>query len=81
MKDLASGKHPFCKELAAAKRPMVIVGSTALQRSDADAIHAAVSGIANSLSKSDEADWKTLNVLQRVRSSHMKLHDCRYPVY
>ena len=66
LQDIASGKHPFCKELAAAKSPMVIVGSVALQRSDADAIHTAVTTIANSLSKPENKEWRTLNVLQRV---------------
>ena len=66
LQDLASGKHPFSKELASAKSPMVIVGSGALQRPDADALHSAVTSIANSVSKPDNKDWRTLNVLQRV---------------
>ena len=71
LQDLASGKHPFCKQLAAAKRPMVIVGSVALQRPDADAIHTAVSSIANSLSRPEDKEWRTLNVLQRVSRVHV----------
>ena len=66
LQDIASGKHPFSKELASAKSPMVIVGSGALQRPDADALHSAVTSIANSVSKPDNKDWRTLNVLQRV---------------
>ena len=66
LQDIASGKHPFSKELASAKNPMVIVGSGALQRPDADALHSAVISIANSVSKPDSKDWRTLNVLQRV---------------
>ena len=45
---------------------MVIVGSGALQRPDADAIHTAVTSIANSLNKPDNKEWRILNVLQRV---------------
>ena len=45
---------------------MVIVGSEILQRGDADTIHAAVTSIANSVAKSEAAEWKTLNVLHRV---------------
>ena len=45
---------------------MVIVGSGALQRPDADALHSTVTSIANSVSKPGNKDWRTLNVLQRV---------------
>lgn len=36
--DIASGKHEFSKRWLAAKKPMLILGSTAMQRDDADAI-------------------------------------------
>ncbi|NXS79021.1 NDUS1 oxidoreductase, partial [Erpornis zantholeuca] len=70
LKDIASGKHAFCKVLDHAKKPMVVVGSTALQRSDGAAIHAAVSTIAqNARAKSGAgADWKVMNILHRVAS-------------
>lgn len=50
-----------------AKKPMVVVGSAALQRDDGAAIHAAVSTIAqNARAKSGAgADWKVLNILHR----------------
>lgn len=50
-----------------AKKPMVVVGSAALQRSDGAAIHAAVSTIAqNARAKSGAgADWKVMNILHR----------------
>lgn len=35
LKQLADGSHPFCKKLNKALRPMVVVGSTSLQRKDA----------------------------------------------
>ncbi|NWI81064.1 NDUS1 oxidoreductase, partial [Dryoscopus gambensis] len=70
LQDIASGKHAFYKVLDHAKKPMVVVGSTALQRSDGAAIHAAVSTIAqNARAKSGAgADWKVMNILHRVAS-------------
>ncbi|KAM4777100.1 NADH-ubiquinone oxidoreductase 75 kDa subunit, mitochondrial isoform 1-T2 [Cyanocitta cristata] len=70
LQDIASGKHAFSKVLDHAKKPMVVVGSAALQRSDGAAIHAAVSTIAqNARAKSGAgADWKVMNILHRVAS-------------
>ncbi|NXP61275.1 NDUS1 oxidoreductase, partial [Chloropsis cyanopogon] len=72
LQDIASGKHAFSKVLDHAKKPMVVVGSAALQRGDGAAIHAAVSTIAqNARAKSAAAagaDWKVLNILHRVAS-------------
>ncbi|XP_041329373.1 NADH-ubiquinone oxidoreductase 75 kDa subunit, mitochondrial isoform X1 [Pyrgilauda ruficollis] len=70
LQDIASGKHPFSKVLDNAKKPMVVVGSAALQRGDGAAIHAAVSTIAQNVrAKSGAAaDWKVLNILHRVAS-------------
>ncbi|NXC63667.1 NDUS1 oxidoreductase, partial [Aleadryas rufinucha] len=70
LQDIASGKHAFCKVLDHAKKPMVVVGSAALQRSDGAAIHAAVSTIAqNARAKSGAGpDWKVMNILHRVAS-------------
>ncbi|XP_062389869.1 NADH-ubiquinone oxidoreductase 75 kDa subunit, mitochondrial-like isoform X1 [Sardina pilchardus] len=70
LQDIASGKHPFSKVLAQAKRPVVVVGSAALQREDGAALHAAVSTIALNarVSSGVEENWKVLNVLHRVAS-------------
>ncbi|NWZ77715.1 NADH-ubiquinone oxidoreductase 75 kDa subunit, mitochondrial [Poecile atricapillus] len=70
LQDIASGKHAFCKVLDHAKKPMVVVGSAALQRGDGAAIHAAVSTIAqNARTKSSAGDdWKVMNILHRVAS-------------
>lgn len=75
LQEIASGRHPFCKELASAQKPLVVVGSTVLQRPDAPAIYAAVSTIANEVAaaaagpgSSASPDWKVLNTLQRVAS-------------
>ncbi|XP_073397982.1 NADH-ubiquinone oxidoreductase 75 kDa subunit, mitochondrial [Dendrobates tinctorius] len=70
IKDIASGKHLFNKVLNQAKKPMIVVGSSALQRKDGAAIHAAVSTLAlNARSSSGFSEnWKVLNILQRVAS-------------
>ncbi|NWV83347.1 NDUS1 oxidoreductase, partial [Dasyornis broadbenti] len=70
LQDIAAGKHAFSKVLDQAKKPMVVVGSAALQRSDGAAIHAAVSTIAqNARAKSGAGpDWKVMNILHRVAS-------------
>ncbi|XP_056392418.1 NADH-ubiquinone oxidoreductase 75 kDa subunit, mitochondrial [Hyla sarda] len=70
IKDIASGKHPFSKVLSQAKKPMVVVGSSALQRKDGAAIHAAVSTLAQNARSSSGVpeNWKVLNILHRVAS-------------
>uniref|UniRef100_A0A3Q1K821 NADH-ubiquinone oxidoreductase 75 kDa subunit, mitochondrial n=1 Tax=Anabas testudineus TaxID=64144 RepID=A0A3Q1K821_ANATE len=70
LKELANGTHPFCQVLSAAKRPVVIVGSSALQRQDGAAILSTVSTIAQNARTSSgvEEGWKVLNVLHRVAS-------------
>ncbi|KAM4698502.1 NADH-ubiquinone oxidoreductase 75 kDa subunit, mitochondrial [Rhinophrynus dorsalis] len=70
LKEIASGKHPFSKTLAQAKKPMVVVGSGALQRKDGAAIHAAISAIAQNARTSSGVpeEWKVLNILHRVAS-------------
>jgi NADH dehydrogenase (ubiquinone) Fe-S protein 1 len=70
LQKLADGSHPFCKVLAGAKKPVIVVGSSALQRSDGAAIHAAVSTLAQNVRVQCGCgdDWRVLNVLQRVAS-------------
>jgi len=70
LKQLAAGSHPFCKTLAAAKNPVVIVGSEALQREDGGAVISLVQQIADNAKRQSGADpdWKVLNVLHRVAS-------------
>lgn len=54
--------------LSAAKRPVVVVGSGALQRADGAAILSTVSTIAQNARASSgvEEGWKVLNVLHRL---------------
>lgn len=70
LKELANGTHPFCQVLSSAKRPVVVVGSSALQREDGAAILGAVSTIAQNARTSSgvEEGWKVLSVLHRVAS-------------
>lgn len=70
LEDVASGKHPFSKVLAAAKRPMIIVGSGTLQRADGGAIHSAVAALALQARNTSGCgeEWRVLNVLHRVAS-------------
>ncbi|XP_063069423.1 NADH-ubiquinone oxidoreductase 75 kDa subunit, mitochondrial-like [Engraulis encrasicolus] len=70
LEHIASGRHPFVKVLAQAKRPVVVVGSAALQREDGAALHAAVSTIAQKarLSSGVNDSWRVLNVLHRTAS-------------
>jgi len=70
LNDIATGKHPFSKTLAQAKNPMVVVGSSALQRGDGTPLYKAVSTIAQNarVQSGCGEGWKVLNVLHRVAS-------------
>ncbi|GLV43195.1 NADH dehydrogenase (ubiquinone) 75 kDa subunit [Carabus blaptoides fortunei] len=66
LQELVNGTHPFSKQLAAAEKPLIIVGSDQLARTDGPAILSAVQSLARGVQKG--ADWKVLNVLHRVAS-------------
>merc|ERR1711972_245287 len=70
LQQLADGKHPFSARLAAAKNPVVIVGSEALQREDGAAVMKLTQHIADKVRNTSGCapDWKVLNVLHRVAS-------------
>jgi len=70
LEQLAAGTHPFNERLAAAKNPVVIVGSEALQRADSGAVMRSVQQIADKARTSSGcgSDWRVLNVLHRVAS-------------
>lgn len=55
--ELAQGNHPFAAKLKGAKKPIVIVGSEALQREDGQALYSAAHQLAVGLQK-DIKDWK-----------------------
>ena len=46
LEDLIAGKHAFSKTLAAAKRPLIVLGSSVLQRADGDALFALANKLA-----------------------------------
>lgn len=68
LEELAAGKHPFSKVLSAAKHPMIVLGSGALQRVDSSALLSAARRLADSVQTSSGvgADWNVFNVLHRV---------------
>ena len=68
VQQLADGKHPFSKRLAAAQKPVVIVGSQALQGANGGALLANVQRLAQNVrAQSGCGDsWRVLNVLHRV---------------
>lgn len=70
LEDILNEKHPFSKVLSEAKRPMVIVGSSTLQREDGTSIYDTVFALANKLkaSKNVSSDWRTLNIMHRMAS-------------
>ncbi len=67
LKDLVSGKNKFAAQLKNAKKPMIIVGQGALNRSDSEAIL----GLLGALAKSTGVfakDWNGFNVLHTSAS-------------
>jgi len=63
--DIASGKHPICKKLENAKKPVIIVGVDQLTRPDGEAILTKLYEYASKISK---GGWHAFNVLQRTAS-------------
>ncbi|BBM98584.1 NADH dehydrogenase (ubiquinone) Fe-S protein 1 [Marchantia polymorpha subsp. ruderalis] len=59
---IAQGKHPFAQVLSKAKFPSIIVGSGVLQRSDKDAVLAAVQSIVQQANMIRD-DWNGYNFL------------------
>nr|XP_012594313.1 NADH-ubiquinone oxidoreductase 75 kDa subunit, mitochondrial [Microcebus murinus] len=69
LQDIASGSHSFSQVLKEAKKPMVVLGSSALQRNDGAAILAAVSSIAQKIRMTSgvPGDWKVMNILHSYK--------------
>jgi len=65
---LASGKHPFCETLAAAERPMVVLGMSGLRREDAPAVKAAVATLFKNVPNLLTEEWNGLNILHTAAS-------------
>ncbi|MCF6321722.1 MAG: molybdopterin-dependent oxidoreductase, partial [Rhizobiaceae bacterium] len=62
LKDLLSGKNKFAAKLKQAKRPMIIIGQGALNRSDSETILANAAALAISV-KALANDWNGFNIL------------------
>jgi len=63
VKQLCDGSHPFAKRLAAAKRPMIVVGGAALEQGPE--LQARLTLLCESLKKTSEEGWAVLNILHR----------------
>jgi NADH dehydrogenase/NADH:ubiquinone oxidoreductase subunit G len=59
---IAEGRHPFCKVLARAKHPMIVVGAHSLSGATGQALQAALDIIAQN-TKLVHGSWNGLNVL------------------
>ena len=64
--DIFSAKSPFVEKFKKAKRPLVIVGSAILDRSDVSGALASISKVVSKLAANAEPGWNVYNVLQRV---------------
>merc|ERR1711871_711765 len=60
---LAKGENPFCELLAAAERPMVVLGMSGLRREDAGAVKAAVATLAKNIPNLVTDSWNGFNIL------------------
>jgi len=65
---LARGEHPFCETLAAAEKPMIILGMSGLCRDDAAAVKAAASTLAQNIPNLLTDSWNGFNVLHTAAS-------------
>ncbi|KAK7583890.1 hypothetical protein V9T40_004853 [Parthenolecanium corni] len=70
IKDLVSGSHPFSKQLAQAKKPLILLGAQQFKREDGAAILALVQQLANKTAKQCKVDpkWNVFNLLQEKAS-------------
>lgn len=64
--DLANGYHPFAQDLKQAKRPVIILGSSLMDRPDSVGLTQIISKIAAQTSA--QRDWKVMNVLHKNAS-------------
>lgn len=66
--DICDGKHPFSKKLAKARKPMIIIGTSVINRPDGSSIIKYINKIA-SFSKIKEGDWNGFNLLHSAAST------------
>ncbi|KAI8802083.1 G subunit of NADH dehydrogenase [Cladochytrium replicatum] len=66
---LVDGKHPFSETLAKAKKPLIVVGSGALERADAAAVLGQVSKLVEKFKSTlITPEWNGYNILHRYAS-------------
>ncbi|CAF0833742.1 unnamed protein product [Brachionus calyciflorus] len=70
LEDLLNGKHEYSKFLAKAKKPLIVLGSAALQRKDGDALLNLATRLSEKLRTQNGCpnDWRVFNVLHRWAS-------------
>jgi len=70
LEELLAGTHSYSPFLKEAKKPMIIIGSSALQRGDNSALFSLTSKLAEQVRSNSgcEANWRVFNVLHRVAS-------------
>lgn len=69
LKGIINDTHPFAKKWKLAKKPIIVLGSDALERKDGGAILANVQILARQAQTNIEnRDWKVLNILHKVAS-------------
>ncbi|KAJ3089714.1 NADH dehydrogenase (ubiquinone) 78K chain precursor, 5-prime end [Quaeritorhiza haematococci] len=70
LEKLIDGSHPFAKKLAAAKNPMIMLGSGVLERADAAGVMAKVAQLAEKIKSAliQPGQWNGFNILHRAAS-------------
>ncbi|KAJ3101323.1 NADH dehydrogenase (ubiquinone) 78K chain precursor, 5-prime end [Phlyctochytrium planicorne] len=68
IESIANGSHPFASKLQQAKRPLILVGSSILERNDSRGVLSAVAKVSQNLRKTAEPGWNSFNVLHRAAS-------------
>jgi NADH-quinone oxidoreductase subunit G len=63
LNEVADGRHPFSGVLRQAKRPIVIIGTAAMARTDGEAVLAAAAKIALDAMQGKQPGWNAFNVL------------------
>lgn len=70
LEEIVNGTHPYAETLKNAERPMIVVGTSALQGPSGAGILKACTALAEKLQKPEEdgESWKVFNVLHKVAS-------------
>jgi len=79
LKQLADGKHEFAKVLKAAKRPMILLGSGALEHEASDATMQAVVQIVHMIRDTIMTkEWNGFNILHRVNAQFFVMYSASH---